>query len=270
MLFGDGQEQAALKTLLEQELGQEVDTFDPFAGATLGPELQAAKPEHPGRFAPLLGMLVDEASGAGHAIDFLHPRRRPEPPDRRRRIVLIGSVIAACVLAVVLLVWNQLSKLDDDIATLRQRSNDLKEKVAEAERKLAASRTVGEFLESDIRWLDELYRLSRDLPSSEEVILTQLTLNTRNPAGGQIVLDGYAREHDHIRAVEESLRNDGRMVFGDGGQFDPRREAYHWRFKERVLIEPGSAAAADADAPPPGKETPVAKTQASPPQRTKP
>lgn len=270
VLFGDGQEQAALKALLEQELGLEVETFDPFAGVTLSAESQAAKPDHPGRFAPLLGMLVDEASGAEHAIDFLHPRRRPEPPNRRRRYVLIGSAVAACALAIALLIWSQLTQLDSEIAILRKRSNDLKDKVAEAERKLAAARTVEGFLDNDIPWLDELYRLSRDLPSSEEVILTQLTLINRSPAGGQIVLDGYTREHDHIRAVEESLSSDGRMVYGDGGQFDPRREAYNWRIKERVLIEPASAGSGDGEANPPADGTPAAKTPETPSQRTQP
>ena len=56
-----------------------------------------ARPEHAGRFAPLLGLLVDEVAESPHGIDFLHPRRRPAPPNATRRNVLIGATVAAAV-----------------------------------------------------------------------------------------------------------------------------------------------------------------------------
>ena len=52
ILYGDGEEQAAQKSLIEQDLEQEVETFDPFSQMQLGDALRAHKPEHPGRFAP--------------------------------------------------------------------------------------------------------------------------------------------------------------------------------------------------------------------------
>jgi hypothetical protein len=68
-----------------------VELFDPFDELTLGPQLKSRRPEHVGRFAPLLGLLVDEAGGASHAIDFLHPRKKVEKADNRRRNLLIAT-----------------------------------------------------------------------------------------------------------------------------------------------------------------------------------
>ena len=77
---------AELARAIETELGMPAELFDPFAGLELAPALQDSPPEHPGRFAPLLGMLLAELSQTGHAIDFLHPRRRAESPSRRRKV----------------------------------------------------------------------------------------------------------------------------------------------------------------------------------------
>ena len=79
VVCGAGQEQEMLTELIKDELGQEVGSFDPFEGIQLSAELSSHKPSHPGRFAPLLGMLLDEAQGVGHAIDFLHPRQAAQP-----------------------------------------------------------------------------------------------------------------------------------------------------------------------------------------------
>jgi Tfp pilus assembly PilM family ATPase len=85
ILCGDGSDQTNLKALVEEQLPQAVELFDPLADLSLGRALQSERPQHAGRFAPLLGMLLDEASGTPHAIDFLHPRQRPVPPSQRRR-----------------------------------------------------------------------------------------------------------------------------------------------------------------------------------------
>jgi len=45
--------------------------------------LQAKPPQKPERFAPLLGMVLDEGASRRHAIDFLHPRRQAAPPGLR-------------------------------------------------------------------------------------------------------------------------------------------------------------------------------------------
>ena len=95
ILCGDGRDQTLLKETIEGELSLAVELFDPFSMVELDAALQTARPLHAGRFTPLLGMLADEAQGAAHPIDFLPPRKRPEPPSKNRRYALIGGLVGA-------------------------------------------------------------------------------------------------------------------------------------------------------------------------------
>ena len=131
VVCGDGRDQAALKEQLEAELDYQVQAFDPFQRVRQARSLTA--PDHTGRFTPLIGMLLDEADGSAHAIDFLHPRKKPEPPNRRRQHALMGTAAAAVCLAAALLLWLHIRGQDEQIAELTAQSNSLSEQVSQAQ-----------------------------------------------------------------------------------------------------------------------------------------
>ncbi len=85
------QEHAALAQRLSGELGLPVQLFDPLAQVPLAGVVRGEPPLHAGRFAPLVGMLVNEIEKAPQGLDFFNPRRRPPPPDRRRPLVLAAA-----------------------------------------------------------------------------------------------------------------------------------------------------------------------------------
>jgi Tfp pilus assembly PilM family ATPase len=264
VLCGSGDEQTALENLIQKELPQSVETFDPFSTVRLGGELKASKPGKAGRFAPLLGMLLDEAAGGEHAIDFLHPRRAVEPVSPQRRNILIGATAITAVAAIVLLSWSKLVSLDGEIERLSAETRSLDKTVSVAERYRGHVRAVEGFLESDISWLEELRNLSQEMPSAEEVILTQFIASTRSPAGGQMILDGYTRAPEQVSELRETLRDDDREVVSTGSQEDERRQEYRWRFKETVLIKPRPAVVVPADA-----EEPTDSSDATPQDEAK-
>lgn len=253
ILCGEGRDQATIKLLVEQELSLQVEVFSPFDDLTLATELQKNRPQHSGRFAPLLGMLVDEACGAAHAIDFLHPRKKPEVVNTRRRNLLIGATLGAMALAAVLLVMIQLESLDSEMTRLRSKNGGMKSKVAVAVKQKQATAAVQEFVDSDINWLNELQNLSRQLPPPEDILITQLSAGTRVPRGGEIAIEGYTREPALITEIQQRLRVDNRKVISKGGQDDIRREKdkYRWRFDETVIIEPGETAVPAPNSPAP-------------------
>ena len=80
VLCGGQQAHIDLARSIETELGIHVELFDPFSGVKLGRALVDSPPQHPGRYAPLVGMLLAELKPSKHAVDFLHPRRRAPPP----------------------------------------------------------------------------------------------------------------------------------------------------------------------------------------------
>ena len=238
ILCGSGTEQAALGSLIEQELGQRVEYFDPFSDLHLHRDLQAHKPSYPGRFAPLLGMIMDEATRTGHPIDFLHPRKRPEPPSCHRQAAVLGAVAALALLAAVFLIWRQLAALDRQIANLTAALNRDKKVAEEAKQLQDQTATIDEFVESDIPWLDELSKLSRNLPSADQVLVTQLNLSLISPKGGQIIVDGYTREFDQVQKVSDALRSGGRDVVSSSSSEDPKQTKYRWKFKQTAIVPP--------------------------------
>ncbi|MCB9938250.1 MAG: hypothetical protein H6823_08410 [Planctomycetaceae bacterium] len=236
ILCGDGTEQNALKAEIEGGLSLTVELFDPFDGIEVDGTLRTNRPLHPGRFAPLLGMLLDEAAGATHPIDFLHPRKRIAAPTQTKRNLIIGGAIAATLLLFALGAYYKLSSMDAVIANLNEESASLKKDVEAANVSIAQARLVERFLVDDITWLEELYFMAQELPPAEDAIFTQLNMSTRQPSGAQIVLDGYTREAEHLSQLRDSMRVQGRSIVSTGTSDDERRKDYNWRFKETVIL----------------------------------
>ena len=135
VLFGSSTGHETLIAALREELSLPVTAFDPFEGLQLGGRLAREIPDRPDRFAPLFGTLLDELEQKGHAVDFLHPRRRPDPPSRRKGYAVAGLAAAVLLLSFVGLRWNthrvltnERAVLEREIATAPLLSADLVEK----------------------------------------------------------------------------------------------------------------------------------------------
>ena len=243
-LCGSDEQHAAMAQWIEKQLGTPTNVFDPFAGLNLGRTLRGSLPEQPGRFAPLLGMVVAELEGTGHAIDFLHPRHRPEPPTRRMKWVFAG---AAAVLLVASFFgyrgWDRYD-LNRQIAKLEKESKELAPKVTQTEKDVAAVTAIEKWTATDVAWLDQLHKLSEDFRPAKEVMLLDLTLDSYTP-GGRMTLDGLAAGADSITAMEEDLRKKAvqrkesrRVVETGSSEDDSEKSNYSRRFKLHVYVEP--------------------------------
>jgi hypothetical protein len=228
---------AAMLALADQLRGQlllEVVLFDPFAAVEV--TRGSTGPSHPGRFAALLGMLHEEATGGRPGIDFLNPRRKPVPPDRRRQYAWVGAGAAMLALMLTGIISWQLRSYDQSIGKLQHASQGLDKQVKDAEELRTRVSEIDTFVTGDINWLDEVYDLSVKLPPAEQAIVEQATFSSRPGGGGQIVLEGYVRDPATIEALETALRDERHQVVGSGGQFDEHQDEYRWRFKETILI----------------------------------
>lgn len=238
-LCGQGAEYTALAAQIESGTSIPTQLFDPFAGLRLSSSLKRDLPANTGCFAPVLGMLVDEAQQKRHAIDFLHPRRRPPPPDRRRGI--LWAAVAATVVFAAGYLWLQsaLENLDDEIAQLSSKSKNLDKNVAKAKDIELAEREVAAWASGDVNWLDELDELAADLPSGREVLLSRLTMGAIG-GGGQIDLEGVLNSASTAGAVEAALRDEAHQVQPRTIQQDASKEGYGWKFTSSIIARPES------------------------------
>jgi len=237
VLCGTGPEHAALARRLHDELTIPADLFDPFEGLSLGTELGRALPDHPGRFAPLLGMLLDEMEQVPPAVDFLHPRRSPEPPSPRKKYLLAG---AAAALVVVLFFayrfWRRVD-LAHDVQEKKGQLEQLDKELAILEKKAKAVGEIEKWMATDVVWLDELRRMADLLPPAKEVVLTHVSAGP-GVQGGEIRFEGFARSATTIDELEKSLRDKTHRVQGQGRSEESEAKGYSYEFRSSLLVPP--------------------------------
>ena len=258
---------------IKAELGLPVALLDPFDGLGVAPSLLAAMPPHAERFAPLLGMLQAELRGTGHAIDFLHPRRRPAPVNRRKLWISLGA--AAAVLVVVYFAYARVAhyllgaKVDD----MEARSKAMDVSLQNAKKKTGEKYdNIRKWAELDTNWLDELYGLSRGIPPARDVIFRELLASsgqrgTLTDIKGQIDIKGRSRTEQTIGEMAEGIRPWGTMIPKERRE-DSSVSQYPWQFDAIVLImkEPDKGAAKaveEAAANPPAKPSAAAPPKVS-------
>ena len=236
-LFGTSSRHTKLYDALRESIGLPVHLCDPYEHLVLSDNLKSQCPD-PGGFAPLLGALLDEAGEQPHAIDFLHPRKKSEPPSPRRLAISLGAAAALLVLALISAIGWQIFTLDHIIAQQKKQSANLDTALESAKTRINEVNTIDAWTLNEVVWLKQLAELSERFPAPEAARVSRFDAHTRRGGGGEIVLNGFVDEHDTISQMENDLRDAAHRVIGTGGQVDESDSAYPWRFKERVLLAP--------------------------------
>lgn len=260
-LCGAASETAPLVDEMGRELSLSCNAFDPLSGLQLDGKLRRALPANPARFAPLLGMLLDEAEGAAPAIDFFHPRRRPEAPRRTGRLLRIAAAAAALLLLTLGGGWWYLHSLDGQIGSLAEQSKRLDAEVARAAVQVKSAGEVDKWqAAAGVTWLDELVLLSKRFPPAKEAMLTNLQVTTSGTTGPKLALSGLAASAGVIQAAEARPRDGRHVVFPGVIQQDDRNKKYPWSFNSTITVKPGTKQdyreppGAGSASPPPRKE----------------
>jgi hypothetical protein len=236
-LCGRGEADAALAKQIEKDTAIRTTLFDPFSGLTLGDPLRASPPAEPGRFAAVLGMLTAELDGAACAIDFLNPRRPVERKPPRSKWKL--AALTAGLLALAYFVHGRIEhwRLAAEVDRLGVRSRELDRAVPAAEKVLASATEVGKWADGEVVWLDHLRELNADIPPPDSVTLNRLRLIVPSTsAGGEMQLEGRAKNAAAIAAMEQALRAHGRRVVGKSSHEDRSKPPYSWQFKTSVFV----------------------------------
>jgi Tfp pilus assembly PilM family ATPase len=263
-LCSDGQDKSAAAERLEQRLGIPTRVFDPLDQIVLGRELRRSRPEHAARFAPLVGMLLDDAHNVPPAIDFLHPRKAEEGSRERWKVATLAAIAAVLVVALIgVRTWRNLRALDAEIATVRSEVAGLQallKRTAGTEKKVEQ---LVPWMSSDIVWIDELEHLSEKLPKAEGAMLTHVQL-VPNSAGGSLLLQGRVDNHTTIEQLETQLRDDRHRVEPKMTQQDGADSRYPWLFKTSLVVRPASRSRKTSSAAVATKQSPPASSASTP------
>ena len=238
-LFGSQGDRQALSDGATKQFELPVVEFDPFDAVEI---TRKALPDEPGSFASLLGMLLDEAHNAQHAIDFLNPREVPKPPDRRR----LYAAVAGLLIIGGLYVWDEqsseLEKLDATIATLTQEHDERKQMATVAANQIQIASALRAWHSTEINWLDEMRDLSVRFPSGQDMVVLRMNLSPGRRGGGAVTFSGLARDPKILVGMEDDMRRDGLHDIsskrlqerGPGGELA-------WSFETSMTVAPRTA-----------------------------
>ncbi len=250
-IFGGPEDHEDLVYQIKSELSMAAMVIDPFIGVDLPKSLV---PDNSGAFAPLLGMLLDETQDGKHAIDFINPRRRPEPPNRRRPMMIAGALVAALTLTAGYHVLGQLSAADAKNSTLQKELTDLKQLVKKAKKKEEVVRAVRDWQSNDVNWLDELRDMSLRFPSSRDTVVLRMTLSRARGGGGAVNFSGLVRDPLIVVRMESNMRDDNHEIRSKRMQERPQDIDYTYRFETAMTVDKRSKDEFDSHLPKPEPE----------------
>ena len=258
IIFGDARKFPELHNVVKHDLQIELQILDPFTLVEVSESLKRSPPSTPGAFAPLLGLLTDEAAGRAHTIDYLNPRKRPAPVNHTRTYAIAGGALAAAVLVLFIMGWWHLRSLDAEILEKQKMVTAAKKLVADGKPTVKKAQELDKFTAADINWLEELERLSTKFPKAADARAEDLVATSRaNVGGGSLVVQGLAADTDTINEMESAFRDKDRTVVGAGSKEDPKAKGLTWRYREEIIVH-------GPNGPPGGTKTKPASSLAKP------
>jgi len=234
-IFGRAEEHRRLREQIRDELLLPARSFDPFDALEVPAE---RVPEGPGRFASLLGMILDEAHGGRHAIDLLHPRRPPRQLHRWQVIALAVAATLAVVLAIGGVVWHQLRNVDAENAALAAELKRLDGLARQYAKQQKVYQAVHDWRAGDVSWLEELREMSERFPPQKDAVVLRLAMSSVSSGGGTIAFQGLVRDPAMIVRMEFGLRDPYHSVHSRRIQEGARQEDYARLFDMSMSVAP--------------------------------
>ncbi len=237
VLFLAGEEEyPALSDRLHRH-SLDVRTVDPLETARVQID---QKPQCRGRYAALLGMTLLEASGKKPAIDLLHPKSKPQPPNVAG--ILLLSILLLGLLVGGLYLWNRSA-----LAKMTRHRDDAKKKYEE----LYATHTqwsapyrmllnASTFDTSDAIWLDTIRDIAPYFPEQQDMVVHQMDYRSGPITGianggyysGRIDISAMVRDPVVIQTLKYQLEAK-RMytVFPSTPTQNPAGGGYPWNYR---------------------------------------
>jgi Tfp pilus assembly protein PilN len=195
----------------------------------------ADKNVSPAALAAAAGQL--DAAGPPR-LDFVHPRKRIEKPDRRR---LRASLAAAGLVAVAVigygLSWSMQSDLENTIANLRSEDQKLKDALKRGEPTLTAHQKMNQWLGDRADWVEQLATLDSAMPGTDRVYLKDLHFDpAMRDTLGRIRGVGYAKDRYDVQRLNQALAAKGYVVEPKTDSDSPRDPQYPRQFELQLTI----------------------------------
>ena len=186
----------------------------------------------------LAGAIQGHATATVAAVDLINPRRPPEKKDYRR-IAVLGGTLAALLLFAAVYFWRQgqINELTVNRDILLASNNAIQQKLTAGEAELNQAGRIGEWVDRDIEWLDEIVRLQAVLPKTDRFFIDSFQFSTVQKNGtGFIKLQGYAKSNPDIEKGGRGLTDAGYGVKAYTPRLEPSSGAPEYAFKVELEL----------------------------------
>ena len=263
-LLGPDGDLPGLAEALQKRLPITVRSVNPFSLVKVtGDSLKLVS--HQSAYAGHIGSVWSQTQPLIEVLNFLAPRKpviKPDTTRERRRQMAIGAAVTAVCLIVIY--WVSLSQLDAGIAHRGDEIAKLEDDLKAGKPMLEASKTIEEWTREDANILDEMQRFEKQLPATDRVYLTKMTVKApTSRQAGEIRIEGHAREEKDIRELRLKLiaPETGYKIAADEIKSETK-EFYPKKLTEQIKI--GKPQVARGKPAPTSKSAPVVKTDKKP------
>ena len=232
-LFGTGSRLEPLRAAIETQLKLDSEIWNPFTNARLG----STPPQHPGRYAALLGMILNQSAGVRQPIDFLNPRRRPKPKSNRERYLLYSFLTVAVVAVLAVSAFLLLQRANQKLVRLTLENETSKVGVAKATLLGDQLREIETFEEQSVNFVEELGTISQAMPGPKDARVQKL-VGTLNNGEALITMDIKVSGYEHISNIENSLKSEDREINGKRSREGVGNDEFPWSFQALTTINP--------------------------------
>lgn len=209
IFLGAENEQNELIERLRQH-SLDVVVFNPLTLAQLQSEQM---PKHPGRFTALLGMVQNEALGKKPAIDLLHPKSKPQPPNYAAFVLLLVLLFSLTLGG--LYYWNTraLKKIELQRDQLKGEYDTLFIQHQQISRPFFVLSNARQFDQTDAIWLDVIRDIEPALPQQQDMVIQRMSFVSGPIRGnqyggyffGQIAVNALIRDQSVFTQLKATL-----------------------------------------------------------------
>ncbi|GHT36243.1 hypothetical protein FACS189427_07490 [Planctomycetales bacterium] len=243
VLCGSGGEFETLASEIAAGMDTEVQVFDPWNNIILSDilakDLQEKSVKHPERFAPFIGTILRTAKNEAGDIDFLCPKKKPEPVGQRQ---FLNAVIATALLLFICITgygFYAKNTLANEVKKLSNQRTALERTAKAVNIDKTQLKAVEDWQSDKINWFEELGWLSKKVPDARDMIVTELTLGANR--GGSMTLKTLVKDSSVVSPMEERLRDDKHEVkTGEKGEVKGN-PLYGFRFDLSIAMPQNTA-----------------------------
>ncbi|MDR2115191.1 MAG: hypothetical protein LBP87_02300 [Planctomycetaceae bacterium] len=239
VLCGVGTNFESLAKQVSDGLNIPVKTFDPWQGIRCSETIQKNPPEKPERFAALIGTILQNVRNESSHIDFCNPKKRREPVGHRQ---LITKILAITLFVLIFLIgfgFYSRTTLTSEVKSLTVKLNTLKKTAGTVTEQRNQLNAIDTWFADNVDWFEQLDWLSRKMPKSQEMILTELTFSANN--GGSMNLRSLLKDFSVVSPMEEQLRDDKHVIKPGEKGTSSGNSQYGFRYDLSIFLSKESA-----------------------------